>query len=302
MKLIFAGTPENAALGLELVSKNHEVVLVITRKDAEVGRKRVLTPSAVARKAEELGLPVLKANRVTELELAAIKAADADLALVIAYGSLIPQSALDQIRWWNIHFSLLPLWRGATPLQQSIRTGGVGAGVTLFELDAGMDTGPVIAQIPIELGENESTVDALPRFTTAGIGLFEAAVKDIPAAKDQQGEPSFAPKLDRAAARLDLSDDATTLHRAILAFNPEPMAWCELDGQPIRILKSRLVGGLHASGSDSSPGRISKVGNAILMECGGGTLLELSIIQPAGKQPMAASDWFRGLNREVRFA
>jgi len=133
MKIVFAGTPENAALALELVSKTHEVVLVITRPDAEVGRKRILTPSPVATKAMELGLPVLKANRVNEEELARIKDAKAKLALVVAFGSLIPQSALNALPWWNIHFSLLPKWRGASPLQQSIRSGGVGAGVTLFE-------------------------------------------------------------------------------------------------------------------------------------------------------------------------
>ncbi len=120
MRIIFAGTPENAAHGLELIAKHHEVVLVITREDAELGRKRVLTPSPVAQKAQELGLRVLKANRVTEAELKEIQAAEADLAVVIAYGSLIPQTALDQLKWWNIHFSLLPLWRGASPLQQSI--------------------------------------------------------------------------------------------------------------------------------------------------------------------------------------
>ena len=129
MKLIFAGTPDNAALGLELISASHEVVLVITREDAEVGRKRILTPSPVAAKAAELGLPIHKSNRIREQDIAAIKASGADLALVIAYGSLIPEEGLKVLPWWNIHFSLLPLWRGASPLQQSILSGGTGAGV-----------------------------------------------------------------------------------------------------------------------------------------------------------------------------
>lgn len=302
MKIIFAGTPENAAQGLELVSKHHEVVLVITRADAEVGRKRVLTPSPVAARARELGLPILKANRIGEVERAAISAAKADLGLVIAFGSLIPQSALDLLPWWNIHFSLLPLWRGASPLQQSIRSGGVGAGITLFELDAGMDTGPVISQLAIQLGDNETTADALARFTEAGIELFNEAVATMPKAQAQLGEPTYAPKLDRAAARLDLSLNALEVHRAVMAFNPEPMAWCELDGNPIRILETRTLGSTSWVETVAEVGRVSKSGDRILLECGEGSQLELTQIQPAGKQPMQASDWFRGLGKEVRLA
>ena len=302
MKMIFAGTPENAALGLELVSKHHEVVLVITRTDAEVGRKRVFTPSPVAQRAQELGLPVLKANRIGEMEKAAISAAKAEVALVIAFGSLIPQSALDLLPWWNIHFSLLPLWRGASPLQQSIRSGGVGAGVTLFELDAGMDTGPVISQLAIQPGENETTGQALSRFTEAGIQLFNAAVATMPKATAQQGEPTYAPKLDRAAARLDLSLNALDVHRAVMAFNPEPMAWSELDGNPIRILETKSLGATCWVEQDLQLGRVSKSGDRIWLECGEGSQLELTQIQPAGKQPMQASDWFRGLGKEVRLA
>ena len=302
MKIIFAGTPENAALGLELVSKHHEVVLVITRTDAEIGRKRVLTPSPVAQRAQDLGLPVLKANRIGEIENAAISAAKADVALVIAFGSLIPQSALDLLPWWNIHFSLLPLWRGASPLQQSIRSGGVGAGVTLFELDAGMDTGPVISQLAIQPGDNETTGQALSRFTEAGIQLFNAAVATMSKVTAQHGEPTYAPKLDRAAARLDLSLNALDVHRAVMAFNPEPMAWSELDGNPIRILETKSLGSTSWVEQDLQIGRVSKSGDRILLECGAGSQLELTQIQPAGKQPMQASDWFRGLGKEVRLA
>lgn len=302
MKIIFAGTPENAALGLELVSKHHEVSLVITRPDAEIGRKRVLTPSPVAARAQELGLPILKANRIGEMEKAAISSANADLALVIAFGNLISQSALDLLPWWNIHFSLLPLWRGASPLQQSIRSGGVGAGVTLFELDAGMDTGAVIAQLSIQPGDNETTAEALTRFTEAGCQLFNEAVTTMPKAIAQQGEPTYAPKLDRAAARLDLSVNALEVHRAVMAYNPEPMAWCELDGKPIRILETKSLGSTSWIEQDLKIGRVTKSDERVLLECGDGSQLEITLIQPAGKQPMQASDWFRGLGKEVLLA
>jgi methionyl-tRNA formyltransferase len=302
MRIIFAGTPENAALGLELVSQHHEVSLVITREDAEVGRKRLLTPSPVAQKASELGLPLLKANRVGSAELELVKAANAEIALVIAFGSLIPQSALDALPWWNIHFSLLPLWRGASPLQQSILAGGVGAGVSLFQLDAGMDTGPILAQMPIQPLENETTGEALHRFTEVGIDLFLDAAIEVPDAKPQVGDATYAPKLDRQSARLDLGLHALEVHRAVMAFNPEPMAWCELNGSPVRILESRSMGKSSWVQDAQKPGRVTKSAERILLECGEGTQLELVRVQPSGKQVMLAADWYRGLGGEVVLA
>jgi methionyl-tRNA formyltransferase len=302
MRIIFAGTPENAALGLELVAKHHEVALVITRPDAEIGRKRLLTASPVAQKATELGLPTLKTKRVGAAELEQINSVKADLALVIAYGSLIGQPALGALPWWNIHFSLLPLWRGASPLQQSILTGGVGAGVTLFQLDEGMDTGPVLAQLPIKLGSNETTADALNRFTQAGIELFKQVAIDQPALSAQGGQASYAPKLNRDAARLDLTRNAIEIHRAVMAFNPEPMAWCELAGNPIRLLESRTMGTSSWVLDQQRPGRVIKSGDRILLECGEGSQLELTRVQPSGKHPMSAIDWYRGLGGEVTLA
>ncbi len=302
MRIIFAGTPENAALGLELIAQHHDIALVITRPDAEIGRKRILTPSPVAQKAVELGLPVLKAKRIAEAELEQIRNSHAEIALVIAFGSLIPQNALDVLPWWNIHFSLLPLWRGASPLQQSILSGGVGAGVSLFQLDAGMDTGPILAQLPIELGQNETTAAALPRFTAVGVELFNRVALEPIQACVQVGEPSHAPKLDRGSARLNLHHNAIEVHRAVMAFNPEPMAWCELNGVAIRLLDSRSMGASSWVSDNLQPGRVTKSGERVLLECGAGSQLELTRVQPAGKQPMAATDWFRGLGGEVQFA
>jgi methionyl-tRNA formyltransferase len=302
MRIIFAGTPENAAMGLELVAQHHEVALVITRPDAEIGRKRILTPSPVAQQATELGLPLLKTNRIGNTELKIIESQNADLALVIAFGSLVPQPALDALRWWNIHFSLLPLWRGASPLQQSILAGGVGSGVSLFELDTGMDTGPILAQLPVQPGENETTGDALKRFTVAGIDLFLEACKELPIPQPQAGEATYAPKLDRSSARLDLSLNAVSVHRSVMAFNPEPMAWCELNGNPIRIIESRSMGTSSWVQVDNRQGRVSKSADRVLLECGDGTQLELMQVQPAGKQVMSAADWYRGMGEEVVLA
>jgi methionyl-tRNA formyltransferase len=231
-----------------------------------------------------------------------IKSRNAELALVIAFGSLVPQPALDALPWWNIHFSLLPLWRGASPLQQSILAGGVGSGVSLFELDAGMDTGLILAQLPVQPGENETTGDALKRFTAAGVDLFLEACRERPAPQPQLGEATYAPKLDRNSARLDLSLNALSVHRAVMAFNPEPMAWCELNGNPIRIIESRSMGTSSWVQVDNQPGRVLKSSDRILLECGDGTQLELIQVQPAGKQVMSAADWHRGMGEEVVLA
>jgi methionyl-tRNA formyltransferase len=214
---------------------------------------------------------------------------------------LLPQAALDALPWWNIHFSLLPKWRGASPLQQSILSGGIGAGVTLFELDAGMDTGPIISSQEVSLGENETTAEALERFTIAGVNLFQQHAGKQTAPTPQFGEATFAPKLNRSTARLNLSDIALSIHRAVMAFNPEPMAWCELDGNPIRILETRSLGSSNWAESPSK-GRVSKSSEKILLECSDGSRLELVTVQPAGKQAMAAADWFRGLGVEVHLA
>lgn len=302
MRIIFAGTPQNSAAALEQVAQHHEVVLVITRPDAEVGRKRVLTPSPVAQMAERLGIETLKISRIRQSDLDRIMEANADLALVVAYGSLIPQSALEALRWWNIHFSLLPQWRGASPLQQSIRSGGVGAGVTLFELDAGMDTGAVVAQLPISLGINESTGDALLRFTKAGVDLFNQVANSGANPTPQRGAPTYAPKLDRHAAKLDFSKTATELHREVLAFNPEPMAWCEFRGNPLRIIDTRLTLESKMSNLETQPGRVTKQGESIYLHCGYATQIELVTVQPAGKQSMRAADWFRGIEGEIHLA
>jgi len=295
MKIIFAGTPENAALALELVSKTHEVALVITRPDAEVGRKRILTPSPVATKAMELGLPVLKANRINEEELVRINAAEAELALVVAFGSLIPQAALNALPWWNIHFSLLPKWRGASPLQQSILSGGSGAGVTLFELDAGMDTGPIIVSQEISPGENETTAAALERFTIAGVNLFQQHAGKPSVPTPQSGDATLAPKLNRSTARLNLSENALSVHRAVMAFNPEPMAWCELDGDPLRVLRARSVPGVFVL----TPGEVLVQDDLVLVGCGSESALELIEVQPASKTPMSAKSWMNGQSTRV---
>ena len=296
MKLIFAGTPQNSALSLELIAEHHEIVLVITRPDAEVGRKRVLTPSPVALKAQELGIEVIKTTKFTAEINQQISNSEAEIGVVVAFGAIIPASTLQLLPWWNLHFSLLPKWRGATPLQHSILHNGDGAGVSVFEIEKGLDTGRILASKPIELLANETTSDALPRFTTIGTELLLSALNELPAGVEQTGEISLAPKFDREAARLNWAKTSAELASQIRAMNPEPMAWCILEDQPFRILRATVANPEqdgHELGLVSGKARVQ-------VSCGGNTSLELIEIQPAGKKPMAAIDWYRGLNKEVK--
>lgn len=302
MKLIFAGTPANAAAALRGLAAAHEIVLVITREDAPVGRKREMSPSPVAALAAELNLPLLKRNRLSSSDVDAIKASGAERAIVVAYGALIPQSLLELLPWWNLHFSLLPAWRGATPLQHSMLSGGVGAGITLFELEAGLDTGPVIAAQPIEIDFEKTCGELLEEFTEAGLGMTLAALDQSPASTPQQGEVSLAPKIARDAARLNLSESAEQLAWKVMALNPEPMAWVEHSGSPLRVLKAISLGSTDwdsLDGQSQQLGSLSINAGKVLLHCGNGTRLELREVQPAGKKAMAAADWYRGLNKET---
>ncbi len=302
MKLIFAGTPDIAADALRELALQHEVVLAITREDAPVGRKRVVTPSPVAVVAQQQGIKVLKRNRLTEEDLPAIRNSGAELAIVIAYGALIPGPALDLVPWWNLHFSLLPKWRGAAPLQYSIMHLGEGAGITLFELEAGLDTGPIIASQSMQIDPAKTYGEHLDIFASAGLKLIENSIREMPVARVQSGEPSLAPKLDRVVAKLDFSQPSQLVSAKIMALNPEPVAFGLLDGEPFRILRANSLGSTNwaeLDGLTPRPGRVIQSSNRVLVECGGGSRIELQIVQPAGKKAMAAGDWFRGLNKEV---
>jgi len=302
MKLIFAGTPANSAQALRQLAAEHEVSLVITREDAPVGRSRSLQESEVAKAARELGLSVLKANRIAPEHLSLISSAGAALAVVVAYGALIPKAALEILPWWNLHFSLLPKWRGATPLQHSIMHEGDGAGVTVFKLDSGLDTGQIIAQEEVELLDNEDTLSALPRFTVIGMNLLLKALADNPTPTPQVGLPSPAPKIMREAARLDFQTTANQVAAKIQALNPEPMAWCELNGQPLRIIEATSLGSANwIQLGDRQPklGEVWLDQKQVRVSCSNGTVLVLKTVQPAGKKQMSASDWYRGLNGKV---
>lgn len=301
MRLIFAGTPSIAAQALRHLHGFHEVVLVITREDAPVGRKKTLTPSPVAQAAEELGVPVLKTSQVAEA-LERISSAEAELAIVVAYGALVPKAALALLPWWNIHYSLLPAWRGATPLQHSMIY-DTGAGISIFQLEQGLDTGPVLAAKPMKFLPQETASDALTRFTAEASELLIETLASKPVARIQEGEVSLAPKITRAQARVDFTMTADQITRWINALNPEPTAWAELSGNPVKLLRAKSLGGVdwRAIDSKGEPGTLWVDEHRVLLGCGNGTRLELLELQPAGKTPMTALEFMRGQSGVVKF-
>ena len=301
MRLIFAGTPEVASRALELIADKHEVTLVLTRPDAPIGRKRITTPSPVASKAEQLGLNVHKTNKIDEEALNAIRQSNADKAVIVAYGAMIPQAALSALPWWNLHFSVLPEWRGATPLQHSMMH-DTGIGISVFEIDSGLDTGPLISQLPLSFLENETAGEALIRFAENGSNLLIRALEENPEPMIQKGSSSLAPKITRLDAKINFEENAADLIRFIRAANPEPMAWAIQNGEPVRILFASATTSSLDSGKLRGVGEIYKSDdNEIVVQCGDKSSLRLELVQPAGKRETVATDWWNGLKGTAKF-
>jgi methionyl-tRNA formyltransferase len=306
MRLVFAGTPLVAAntLARLLADDSHEVVAVLTRPDAPQGRSSRPVPSPVAQLAAEHGIEVLRPARASDPDLAArLAELDPDCCPVVAYGGLIPRSLLDLPRhgWVNVHFSLLPRWRGAAPVQHAILAGDEVTGVTVFELVEGLDAGPVLASANYVLGESDSAGEALEALEALGaevlVHTLDALAAGTVTAVPQPDEGvTLAPKLTVQGARIDWSRPAVEISRQVRANNPSPMAWTELDGERFRVLHA-----VPAEGEDLAPAELRAGKRSVLVGTGSGTL-ELLQVQPAGKRPTAAADWGRGLRGDRRFA
>ena len=309
MKIVFAGTTDQAARVLRHLTKSvHEIVAVITREDAPVGRKRIMTASPVSMVAQEFNIPTIKANFILPEHNEILSRLKPELGVVIAYGALLKQKTLElpKYGWYNIHYSLLPKYRGAAPVQHALISGEKTTGVTIFKLDDGMDTGPVASQVTTEIFPDENSADLLDRLTSLGISALDEVLASSAAntihLTPQVGEPSYAGKLGRADAQIDWSNSNLHIENLIRGLNPEPMAWTTLDGQHFRIISARRSSLSNTHLNDSSePGKVKAIDNKIFVTCGKQSLLQITTVQPAGKSSMSAMDWFRGLNREVCF-
>ena len=302
MKILFAGTPQNAANTMRfLVENGHEIVSVLTREDAPVGRKRILTESAVAALARTLDLPIIKSNSITPDVLAQIKDSGADLGVVVAFGTIFRPDALSALKfgWINLHYSLLPKYRGAAPVQWAILNGDAQAGVTVFQLDEGMDTGPIWGSALVSVEPRESYVSLLERLTNLGSSLLLEVLPRLysqtEAPKPQFGEPSLAPKPNRNEAKLDFNQEAIALERKIRALNPEPATWCMWKGEPMQIVDATYLPSPLNADSSFRPGQVHSESVGVIVTCNDSSLI-LKRVKPAGKNEMNAVDWFRGIS------
>lgn len=301
MRLVFAGTPAVAVPSLNaLLASRHDVVAVLTRPDAPVGRGRRVSRSPVAVAADEAGIPVLQpATLRDEAVIAQLRALAPDLCPVVAYGALIrePALSLPTHGWVNLHFSLLPAWRGAAPVQHAIWNGDDLTGATTFRIDEGMDTGPVYGTMTEAIAPDDTSGVLLERLATSGAALLVATVDGIDSgdlvAVPQSGEGvSSAPKISGDDARVTWDRPALAIDRQIRACTPAPGAWTTFRDARVKI-------GPVTRTTESAPvGVIAAAGRNRWIVGTATDAVELGEVQPAGKRAMPAADWLRGLHLE----
>ena len=298
MRLVFAGTPEPAVPALRrLAASDHDIAAVITRRDAPLGRKRVLTPSPVAAAAEELGLHPIRADRLDAEVTERVTALRPDLGVIVAYGGLVREPLLSAPvhGWINLHFSLLPRWRGASPVQHALIAGDAETGASVFQLVPELDAGDVYAELRYPIAEGATAGDLLTELAESGAGLLAGVVDAIAAgtavARPQTGESTYAPKLDDADGAVRWTDPADAVLGRIRGVTPEPGAHTTVDSARLKILAVRPAG---ADAPSLDPGRIALHDKAVLVGTGTAPVV-LETVQPAGKGSMRAADWWRGL-------
>ncbi|MGY1821836.1 methionyl-tRNA formyltransferase [Geodermatophilus sp. SYSU D00079] len=295
---MFAGTPEVAVPSLDLLlDSGHEVAAVLTRPDARSGRGRRVSRSPVAERADAAGVPVLQPRSPREPEfLAQLADLAVDCAPVVAYGALLPQSALDLPRhgWVNLHFSLLPAWRGAAPVQHAVMAGDEVTGASTFRLEAGMDTGPVYGVVTEPIAPRDTAGDLLGRLAVSGARLLLATLDGIEAGtlvpEPQPAEGvSLAPRIEPADARVDWALPAHVVDRRVRGVTPSPGAWTTWRGERLRLGPVEPL----PTSLGLTPGELSVGPTGVLVGTGRGAV-RLGGVQPAGKRLLPAADWARG--------
>lgn len=310
MRIVFAGTPEAAVPSLNaLVDSTHEVVAVITRPDAPSGRGRKLVASPVAVRAGELGIPVLKPEHPRDPDFqTALAALEPEACPVVAYGALLPQSALDipTHGWINLHFSILPEWRGAAPVQHSIWAGDEFTGATTFRIVKALDAGPTFGVMTERIKPTDTSGDLLERLAVGGATLLVQTISGIESgdleAREQPSDGiTFAPKILVEHAEIDWTQSAIAIDRQIRACTPAPGTWSTHDGERIKI-GPVAVSGLVAEPATLAPGMLEVTKKSVFVGTGT-TPVQLGEVKAFGKKLMQAADWARGVRLEsgVRF-
>lgn len=290
MKVVFMGTPEFSVPVLEALHARHEIVAVYCQPPRPAGRGKADRPSPVQARAEALGLPVRHPVSLRNPEaVAEFAALGADVAVVVAYGLILPQAVLDAPRLGclNIHASLLPRWRGAAPIHRAIMAGDRETGVCIMQMEAGLDTGPVLLREAVEIGAEETTAELHDRLSALGARLIVEALERLPLPAVPQPDEgvTYAAKIDKAEARVDWTRPAVEVDRLIRGLSPFPGAWVEVNGERVKLLRSRLAKG------QGAPGQVL---HGFTVACGEGAV-EVLEAQREGKRPMAAAEVLRGL-------
>jgi len=297
VRLVFAGTPDAALPSLDAIAaSSHELLAVVTRPDAPAGRGRGVRRSPVGAWADERGVPALTPSRPSDPAfLDRLRDLAPDCCPVVAYGALVPPAALEipAHGWVNLHFSILPAWRGAAPVQHAILGGDEITGATTFRLEAGLDTGPVYGVVTTGIAATETAGELMARLAESGAGLLVATLDgiasgELTAVPQPDDGVSLAPKLSVADARVDWSAPALRIDRLVRACTPAPGAWTTLRDRRVKLGPVTPVDANHA------PGAITVEGGRVVVGTGGGAV-ELGTVQPEGRASMDASAWVRGL-------
>ncbi|MFE2052662.1 methionyl-tRNA formyltransferase [Streptomyces sp. NPDC059459] len=300
MKLVFAGTPEVAVPALDalIASGRHEVAAVVTRPDAPAGRGRRLVASPVAERAQEAGIEVLKPAKPRDPDfLERLREIAPDCCPVVAYGALLPRVALDVPArgWVNLHFSLLPAWRGAAPVQHALMAGDEITGASTFLIEEGLDSGPVYGTVTETVRPTDTSGDLLTRLAFAGAGLLAATMDGIEdgsleAVPQPADGVTLAPKITVEDARIDWAAPALRVDRVVRGCTPAPGAWTTFRGERLKLVQAVPV----ADRTDLAPGQLAAGKNNVYVGTGS-YAVELLWVQPQGKKPMRAADWARGV-------
>ena len=294
MKIIFMGTPDFSVPILKALAARHDVVCVYSQPPRPAGRGKQDRPSPVEICAIALGIPVRHPTSLrTPDALAEFAALNADIAVVVAYGLILPQAILDtpDKGCLNIHASLLPRWRGAAPIHRAIMAGDQETGICIMQMDAGLDTGPVMLRHSTPIGAEDTMSDLHDRLALQGAETILLALEALPIPQPQiKDGVTYASKIDKAEAGIDWTRPAVAVDRLIRGLSPFPGAWCDMSGERVKLLRSRLATGQGAAGAV-----LTKGPDQLVIACGNGAI-EVTLAQREGKKPMQIPDFLRGFD------
>jgi methionyl-tRNA formyltransferase len=292
MRVIFMGTPEFSVPVLEALHTRHQVLAAYSQPPRPAGRGKQPRPSPVQARAEALGLPTRTPRSLKDpAEQAAFAALEADVAVVVAYGLILPQPVLDAPKQGclNIHASLLPRWRGAAPIQRAIMAGDAETGVCIMQMEAGLDTGPVLLRAATPISEEDTGASLHDRLSAMGAALIVEALERLPGltpVPQPETGVTYAAKIDKAEARVDWNQPAETVARQIRALSPFPGAWCDTPAGRLKLLNARAVAG------NGAPGTVI---SGLTIACADGAVA-ISRAQREGKRPMDTDELLRGID------